>query len=92
MNISEIATDTKVAIVIATGTTSTGIGSVLDWIPDDVGKLATVVGIVLSVVLIRTHWRKGNLEYKRLRMEIALLKDKEAERLKAANRQDDDGA
>ena len=85
---NSIVTDAKAATLIATGTISTGLGHVLDVIPNEIGKLATVVGILLSIVLIYTHSRKGpmvresirlqnenlDLEQVRKKLEIKLLK------------------
>lgn len=85
---NSIVTDAKAASIVATGTISTGLGSVLDLIPNEIGKLATVAGILLSIVLIYTHSRKGpmvresirlqnenlDLEQVRKKLEIKLLK------------------
>lgn len=76
----------KVAAVVSAATAWTGFGTVMDWIPDDIGKLATVVGILLSLVLIYTHLRRGRIEYAKTQLEIEILKEKEAERLEAAAR------
>ena len=84
--IQELAQDIKVALGVGTATTSTGTATVLDWIPNDIGKLASLVGIALSVVLIYTHFRRSRLtdiEYKKTLLEIEILKAKEAERLAA---------
>ncbi len=70
----------KAASVVSAVTTGTGLGTILDLIPNDIGKLATLVGIVLSVVLIQNHWRKGRAEYTKLQLEIKVLKRQEAER------------
>lgn len=78
----EMASNAKVAGVVASSTMGTGIGTILDLIPDDIGKLATLVGIILSSVLIYTHWRKGRIEYKKTQLEIKILMDREAARLK----------
>jgi len=66
--------NTKIAVTTASGTAVTGLGSILDLIPDEIGKLASVVGIVLSVVLIYTHWRKGRADVEKTRLEVELLK------------------
>lgn len=84
--VQELATNPKAASVVSTLTTSTGIGTLLNLIPNDIGKLATLVGIILSIVLIYTHWRKGRIEYKKTQLEINILMEKEAERLDAARR------
>lgn len=74
--------DTKTAWASATGTTSTGIATLFDWIPNDIGKLGTLVGIVLSVVLICVHVRKlvvegrrADLENRKLEEEIKRLEE-----------------
>lgn len=70
--VEQIAHNPKVAGLVGTATTGTGMGTIFDIIPDDIGKLATVVGIILSCILIRTHWtnmKKANLELEMLREE-----------------------
>ena len=73
--------DPKTAALVSVATTGTGISTVLELIPDDIGKLATVIGIILSSVLIYTHYRKGRSEYKKTMLEITILEEKESERL-----------
>lgn len=46
----------------------------LGWIPDDIGKLATLAGLCLSIVLIRNHWRKGKIDIEKAKLERELLK------------------
>lgn len=53
--IIELATDLKTAAWCATATIGTGLGQLLELIPDDIGKLGTVVGILLSSVLFCYH-------------------------------------
>ena len=78
----ELGQSAKVASLVSTVTTGTGLGTILDLIPHNIGKLATLVGIVLSLVLIYTHLRKGHLEYKKTLLEIEILKKKEEDRAK----------
>tara|TARA_R110000822_G_scaffold23472_2_gene72555 strand:+ start:72 stop:365 length:294 start_codon:yes stop_codon:yes gene_type:complete len=94
---NSIVTDAKAATLVATGTISTGLGSFLDLIPNDIGKLATLIGIALSLVLIYTHSRKGpmvresirlqnenlELEQERKRLEIKLMNASIAKKNKA---------
>ena len=42
--------DINAAAAAAVATMSTGLGTVLEWIPNDIGKLASLVGVVLSCV------------------------------------------
>jgi hypothetical protein len=62
MNITQITQDVKTGATVAGGTTATGVGTWFEYIPSDIGKLATVIGLVLSLVLIYVHLRKGRLE------------------------------
>lgn len=72
---TNIIQDTKTALTVATGTTGVGVSSWLDWIPDDIGKLATLVGIALSLVLIYVQLRKGRLERQKLKIELEVLQN-----------------
>ena len=74
----QAAANPKIAAAVSLVTTSTGVSTWLSWIPDDIGKLATLVGIALSVVLIYTHLRKGRAEYQKLQLEIEILREKQA--------------
>lgn len=82
--IQEVLTSPKTAHLTATLTAGTGIGTVLDMIPDDIGKLATLIGIVLSLVLIRNHWRNGRAKYISIELENQIMRQKIAEREEVA--------
>lgn len=86
MSATNLVSDIKVAWVTVMGTIGSGLGTVLEMIPNDIGKLATLVGIILSTVLIYTHFRKGRIEYAKTHLEILILQEKEAERIEAAHR------
>lgn len=58
MSVQEMAQSTKLAAGIAASTTAAGVGEIFGWIPDDIGKLAALIGCVLTTVLIITHLRK----------------------------------
>lgn len=74
--INQLSCNPKIGTAIATSTVGTGISSWLDLIPDDIGKLATVVGIVLSVILIYANILKIGAEKERLRMERDMFEAK----------------
>lgn len=84
MNLRDAIESAKVAWATAVSTAGTGLGTVLALIPEDIGKLATVVGIVLSCVLIWTHLRKGAAEYTKTQLEIAALREEAGERHRIA--------
>ena len=73
-SLSNVTGDVRLGVGTAAAPTSTGLGMVLDYIPDDIGKLASCVGIVLSSVLIYTHIRKGRAEYEKIKLETEKLK------------------
>lgn len=85
--IEEVLTNPKVAASSAGVTTGSGIGTWLNYIPDDIGKLATLVGIVLSLVLIAT-W---SMTFRKTRLEIEIMQRKEAERLAEIERRKNAG-
>ena len=89
--IHELAANPKVAHAAAMATTSTGIGTLFDVIPDDIGKLATLVGIILSSVLIYTHARRWHMDSAKNKLELEILKERRREQLEnAAKRRRDD--
>lgn len=62
MNITQMVQDVKTGATVGIGTAATGVSTWFEWIPSDIGKLAALVGLVLSCVLIYIHWKKGRLE------------------------------
>jgi hypothetical protein len=63
----------KTAVAVSLSTATTGGLQWFDLIPDDIGKLASFVGVVLTIVLIVNHIRRGNLEVRKLRAELRRL-------------------
>lgn len=71
----------KASGAIATGTTGSGVATMMEWIPADIGKLATLIGAILSLVLI-VYWtqriiadyRKNKLDRERDRLELEKVK------------------
>lgn len=51
----EILQSPKVGAAVSTATAGSGLGTLLDLIPNDIGKLATLLGIILTVLLIYVH-------------------------------------
>jgi hypothetical protein len=76
----QLAQNPKIASGVSALTTGTGVGTFLDWIPNDIGKLATLVGILLSVILIRVHL----MSMKKTQLEVDILRQEKTERLDAA--------
>tara|TARA_R110001599_G_scaffold173340_2_gene365159 strand:- start:9746 stop:10048 length:303 start_codon:yes stop_codon:yes gene_type:complete len=87
--LKELASNPKIAAAAATATTSTGVGQYLEMIPSsDLIKISTILGIILSVVLIYTHIKKmiydskmQKLMQEKVSYEVITMKRKEKERL-----------
>lgn len=58
MSAYDAMTNPKTGALTAGGTISTGVSSWLNLIPDDIGKVATLIGAVLSVVMIVMYIKK----------------------------------
>jgi len=80
---ADMLQNAKIAGGVAAATTGTGLGTILDLIPDDIGKLATLVGAILAAVLIYTHLRRMQLDRRKILLEIAILEQRETERRQA---------
>lgn len=79
--VMDLASNAKVGIATAATTAGSGIGTVLDYIPDDIGKLATLVGLVVSGIVGYAHWQLAQ----KSKAETELLKKELLERRKRLN-------
>lgn len=85
--LSQIATSPKAGASVAASTTAVGVSSWVDLIPDDIGKVATLVGICLSLVYIYTTVRKHRAEFKNIQLQNAALQmDNDLKRLEIERR------
>ena len=91
MNATNLASDIKIAWATVVGAAGSGLITFLEMIPATIGNLASIAGIVLSVVLSYTHFRRGRIEYEKTRLEISIMKEKEAERVGALERRREAG-
>lgn len=73
MSISDILDDVKTAVSVAIATCGSGVATFLEMIPTDIGKVATLMGVVLSIVLIYTHLKKSRLMEEKHKLEMELL-------------------
>jgi hypothetical protein len=48
--VSNALQNPKIATLVSAGTGATGTATMFDWIPGDIGKLASLIGLVLSLV------------------------------------------
>ena len=72
--LSDALQSPKVAVSVSTVTTGSGIATFLDLIPSNIGNFATVIGIILSLVLIVTHILKSFRDHERHKLEMKALK------------------
>ena len=67
--IVEAVTGVKIAGATAVGTIASGFASFVGLIPDDIGKAVSVIGGLLSLVMIQ-YWRKNT---KKIDLETKIL-------------------
>lgn len=76
---SNVTNDPIVGHVVATSTIGVSMSNILNLIPNEIGKLGALCGILLSLVLIVVHLRKSAMESKltdaQLKLTEAQLKD-----------------
>jgi len=85
---SVVAHSKNVAATVSGSTVGSGIATMLEWIPTDIGKLATLVGLVLSVVLIYTHVTQHKARMALLKFELEERRERKG-RLDRRDDQDD---
>jgi len=89
--LKQIATDVKVAAGVGGVTTVTGTASWVNWSPEGLLQLATLLAMIaggaLSITLIVVHWKKSKFECRKVELEISIMKTREAERLSAAKKE-----
>lgn len=66
---AEIALSAKTSAVTAVGTLASGFSTVVGLIPEDIGKLACLLSLVLTCVMIR-YW---STQTKKSQIELELL-------------------
>ena len=64
-HVSEAVTSVKTAGAVAAATITTGLSTWIDLIPDNIGKLASLAGLLLSFVLICVHIHAAWLRHKK---------------------------
>ncbi len=75
MNIlTDFLTDIKTAWVVAGTGAGTGTASLLNFIPDDIGKLGTIITGLLGIVLIVTHLMKMIREHRIGKLDLLIKK------------------
>jgi len=85
MSVKELMADPRIGAAVASGTVGTG--TIIDLIPDGIGKVSMLIGMILSILLIRVHY--ANLQ--KIKMEVGIMKRKEEERLEAARLRKEEG-
>ena len=74
-----LISDVKAAAVTAGFTTGSGVATKFNWLPTDLGTLATAVGIILTCILIVSHILRTLREHRaerRQRIEHELRAEK----------------
>lgn len=66
---TELLQDLRLAWASAVAAMGSGAATAMEWIPEDIGKIVSVAGLILTIVLIRLHWRNGNARYTQVTLE-----------------------
>ena len=69
-SLSQLSDNPKIQAAGAAFTTASGLGTVLNYLPDFLGIVATMTGILFTWVMIR----KGRLDARKIKLEIKLMK------------------
>lgn len=74
----DFLTSMRLAVTAALGTAASGLGQWIDMVPSNtLSKGATIIGIILSSVLIYVHIRRDRREAIKLQVELEILRQKQ---------------
>jgi len=72
------AAQTPKGVYAATGATGASwILTVLEWIPNDIGKFISLVGLFIAVWMFYIQYKKDQRDQERHAIEMKLLRDKQ---------------
>lgn len=66
----DLVSSPKAAAAVASLTATTGAATKFDWIPSDIGNIASLIGAVSTLILITLHVRKHMLEVKLIKKQL----------------------
>lgn len=69
-SINAASQNPKIAATVSTSTIGSGIATMLEWIPLEIGKLSILIGIILSLVLIYTHLKQHVVKMRLMEQEL----------------------
>ena len=72
--LESILHDPKVALATVFSLFMTSVGRAIELIPNDIGKVSALIGIILSIVLIYTHLKNGKVNRDKTKLEMELIK------------------
>lgn len=82
--VDDLLHSVKVAWGVAIATTGSGLASLIELLPTSITDYATIVGMILSSVLIITHWRNGRAVHRKTLLEIEVLRHKRDQQLSSS--------
>lgn len=74
-NVTNAVGSTKAVIGAAAGAGTTGASQMFGWIPDDIGKAASLAAILALLVPVWFALQKWKLEREKMKLEIEALKN-----------------
>lgn len=79
-----IVQEPKTGVAVGAGTFATGMANWMECIPNDIGKLVSLIGILVSVIMLIYHVRKDRREERMSRIRYR-VKQEELRKLKKEN-------
>jgi hypothetical protein len=73
MSIRDLVTDPRTASAVSGGTVASGLGTWTDAIPNDIGKVATLIGAILSLIMIYVSLKKNAREAAEFEIKLHIL-------------------
>lgn len=82
-NALDVAEQKIPAVIASGGTVVTGISTYNSWLPSVIGMFGTIVGIIVSCILLYFSVKKMRAEMKQVKLVTTIISRKEEERLLA---------
>lgn len=73
MSVNSLLTNPKTSSVVSTSTVASGLGTWIDLIPNDIGKVASLVGLILTLIVMYCNLLKNAREEQKWQIEKRLL-------------------
>ena len=74
-NVLEIVQAPRTGVVVGAGTFATGLAKWMEYIPNDIGKLTTLIGALVAIGMFAYHIRKDRRDTRKADIEYEIMKE-----------------